>query len=110
MSAPEEVVVNFDVSNAGARAGAETAQVYVQLPTGADEPPRRLVGWKKLMLLPSEADHVQLTIDTRMLAIFDVAANNWHVLPGQYVFFAGACSRDLRLTATSNLREQRVRP
>jgi beta-glucosidase len=68
------------------------------------------VGWKKLELRPGESRHVQLTIDPRMLAIFDVDANNWHVLPGEYQFLVAASSRDPRLTAVSTLREQRVRP
>jgi beta-glucosidase len=110
VSPREEVVVSFDVANSGPRRGGETAQVYLGLPESAGEPPKRLVGWKKLELRPGEVGHVQLIVDPRMLAIFDVDANNWHVLPGEYQFLVGSSSRDLRLTAVSTLREQRVRP
>jgi beta-glucosidase len=110
ISAGNEVVVSFDVANTGSRQGGEAAQVYLSLPQSAGEPPKRLVGWKKLELRPGEIGHVQLTIDPRMLAIFDVEANNWHVLPGENQFFVGSSSRDSRLTAVSTLREQRVRP
>jgi beta-glucosidase len=110
VSAAKEVVVSFDVANTGSRQGGETTQVYLSLPASAGEPPKRLVGWKKLELRPGESRHVQLTIDPRMLAIFDVEANNWRVLPGEYRFFAGSSSQDLPLTAVSTLREQRVRP
>jgi beta-glucosidase len=110
VKAGEDVVITFDVANTGSRAGWETAQVYLGLPASAGEPPKRLVGWKKLELRPGESGHVQLTIDPRMLAIFDVDTNNWHVLPGEYQFLVGASSRDPRLTAISTLREQRVRP
>jgi beta-glucosidase len=110
VSAEKEVVVSFDVANSGSRQGAETAQVYLGLPASAGEPPKRLVGWEKVHLAAGGVEHVQLTIDPRMLAIFDVEANNWHVLPGEYHFFAGSSSRDSRLTAVSTLREQRVQP
>jgi beta-glucosidase len=110
VSAGNEVVVSFDVANTGSRQGGEAAQVYLGLPASAGELPKRLAGWKKLELRPGEVGHVQLTVDPRLLAIFDVEANNWHVLPGEYQFFVGSSSRDSRLTAVSTLREQRVRP
>src|SRR6266702_6053922 len=40
--------VNFTITNTGARAGAEIAQVYLGLPASTGEPPRRLVGWAKV--------------------------------------------------------------
>jgi beta-glucosidase len=110
VSAAKEVVVSFDVTNSGSRQGGETAQVYLGLPASAGEPPKRLVGWKKLELRPGEVGHVQVIVDPRMLAVFDVDANNWHVLPGECQFFVGSSSRDRRWTAVSTLREQRVRP
>jgi beta-glucosidase len=110
VSAGNDVVVSFDVTDTGTLAGGESAQVYVELPESASEPPKRLAGWKKLKLHPGETGHVQLTIDPRMLAIFDVDANNWHVLPGQYRFFVGPSSRDLPLKATLTVEEARVKP
>ena len=110
VSAGNGIVVSFDVTNTGTHAGGESAQVYVELPASAGEPPKRLAGWKKLKLHPGETGHVQLTIDPRLLAIFEVDANNWHVLPGQYRFFAGPSSRDLPLKAPLTVGEKRVRP
>jgi len=110
VNAGKDVVVSFDVANIDSLPGGETAQVYMGLPAAAGEPPKRLAGWKKLELLPAEVKHVQLIVEPRMLAIFDVDANNWHVLPGEYKFFVGASSHDLCLTATSKLQEQRVKP
>jgi beta-glucosidase len=109
-NAGREVTVSFDVANSGSRQGGETAQVYLGLPASAGEPPKRLVGWKKLELRPGEVRHVDLILDPRMLAIFDVDANNWHVLAGDYMLFVGASSSDLRLTTTAKLYEQRVKP
>ena len=110
ISAANDVEVSFNVANTGSRKGTETAQVYLALPASAMEPPQRLVGWKKLVLRPGEVGHVQLTIDPRMLAIFDVDANNWNVLPGEYKFYAGSSSRDLPLARGSTLRGRRVKP
>jgi beta-glucosidase len=110
VGAAKEVMISFDVANSGSRQGAETAQVYLGLPASAGEPPYRLVGWKKLELRPGEVEHVQLSVDPRMLAIFDVDANNWRVLPGEYEFNVGASSRDMRLKVKTKLPEQRVKP
>src|SRR5207302_7618121 len=41
--------VTLTVTNSGQRAGAETAQLYAALPASAQEPPKRLVGWSKVM-------------------------------------------------------------
>ena len=44
--------VTFTVKNTGARAGAETTQVYTKLPQSAGEPFKRLVAWDKVQLGP----------------------------------------------------------
>jgi beta-glucosidase len=110
VSAGKDVAVSVDVANRGSRQGWETAQVYLELPASTGEPPKRLVGWQRIEIPPGETRHVQVTIDPRMLAIFDVKANNWYVIPGEYQFWVGASSRDSRLTSTAKLPEQRVRP
>ena len=57
------VQVRFTVTNTGARAGAEIAQVYLGLPASTGEPPKRLVGWAKVELEPGETREVTVTLD-----------------------------------------------
>ena len=59
----ERPSVSFTVKNTGARAGEETAQVYVSLPANAGEPFRRLVAWEKVALHPGESKKITLPLD-----------------------------------------------
>jgi beta-glucosidase len=93
----KRVQMSFKVANTGKRAGAEIAQVYVSLPAAAGEPPKRLVAWEKINLLPGQAKTVTLTIDPLYLSIFNADKDQWELLPGQYVFFVGGSSRSTPL-------------
>ncbi|MFZ3332326.1 MAG: fibronectin type III-like domain-contianing protein, partial [Candidatus Acidiferrales bacterium] len=92
------VSVAFSLKNTSDRAGAEVAQVYLGLPASAGEPPKRLVGWKKVKLGPGETQEVTVSIAARSLAIFDEARNGWEIVPGEYRVFVGGSSRDTPLT------------
>jgi len=99
----KEVTVSFTVKNAGARAGAEVAEVYVSLPAAAGEPPKRLAGWSKVQLKAGESKEVSLTINPRALSIFEESSNGWKQLPGHYTFMVGGSSNDLPLKQEFNL-------
>jgi beta-glucosidase len=93
----KEPTVRFTVRNAGPRAGAEVAQVYVALPAAANEPPKRLAGWSKVLLNPGESKEVSLSINPRELSIYDEKADRWKQLPGAYTIMVGGSSKDLSL-------------
>ena len=93
----EATTVSFTVKNAGKRAGIETAQVYASLPDSAGEPPKRLVGWKKVELGPGESKTVSIDVSRDRLSVFDEDSNAWKLVPGSYVLHVGASSRDLPL-------------
>jgi len=59
------VTVEYTVSNTGTRAGKEASQVYLTLPAQAQEPFRRLVGFKKIELQPGASQRVAVTLDCR---------------------------------------------
>jgi len=99
----KEPMVQFTVRNTGARAGAEIAEVYVALPASAEEPPKRLAGWSKVLLNPGESREVSLTINPRELSIYDEATDAWKQLPGHYTFMVGGSSKDLPLQKELNL-------
>ena len=99
----KEPTVRFTVRNAGPRAGAEVAQVYVALPASANEPPKRLAGWSKVLLSPGESKEVSLSINPRELSIYDEKANTWKQLPGRYIIMVGGSSKDLSLHQEINL-------
>ena len=96
----KEAQVSCKVTNTGGRAGAEIVQVYVSLPPSADEPPKRLVAWDKIQLGPGETKVVTLQLDPRFLRIFNVAKDNWELVPGEYKVYVGGSSRNTPLTGT----------
>jgi beta-glucosidase len=96
----KQMRVTFDVKNTGSRAGAEIAQVYLGLPASAGKPPKRLVGWVKVPLGPSQTRSVDVTVDSQMMSIFNEDKDAWELVPGKYRVYVGGSSRDLPLIAT----------
>lgn len=87
------LTVSFDIKNAGERAGKDVPQVYVGPLAGGWESPRRLVGWKKLELASGARQHVVLTIDQRLLGVYDGTAQRWTINPGEYKVEVGSSAR-----------------
>jgi beta-glucosidase len=100
----KSVRLSFRVTNAGNRAGAEIAEVYVALPESAGEPPKRLVGWSKVKLNAGESKEVAIEVDPEYLSIFNVERNAWQLIPGDYTFLVGGSSQSLPLKESVNLK------
>jgi beta-glucosidase len=98
------VLVTFKLANTGTRAGSEVAEVYAALPASAGEPPRRLIGWRKVKLAAGESKDVTVQIDPLFLSIFDAAKNAWQLAPGEYTISVGSSSRDLPLQAKVQIK------
>jgi beta-glucosidase len=90
--------VTFTVKNTGARAGAEIAEVYVELPQAAGEPFKRLVAWEKVQLASGEAKTVTLTLDPHYLSVFNADKDAWELVPGTYKVLVGGSSRETPLS------------
>jgi beta-glucosidase len=98
------VEVRFTLANTGDRAGAEVAEVYAALPPSAGEPPKRLVGWKKVKLNPGEKKEVVVEVDPMYLSIFDTTKDGWQLVPGDYSIMVGGSSQTLPLKETVSLK------
>jgi beta-glucosidase len=96
--------VSFNLTNTGAVAGAEVAQLYLGLPASTGEPPRRLVGWKKVLLQPGQAQAVTIEVDenavSHPLSYWDVNSKSWQVASGDYPVYLGNSSRNVTLVGT----------
>jgi len=101
--------VTFDLANTGSLTGAEVAQVYLGMPNGTGEPPRRLVGWQKVLLPPGGVQHVTIEVDendtSHPLSYWDTGSAAWLVAPGDYTVYLGNSSRssDLSVAGTFHL-------
>lgn len=106
----DRVTVSFKVTNLGDRAGMDTPQIYVGMPANSGEAPRRLAGFEKVALQPKESRTVTVTIDRRLLAVFDVKGDQWQVAAGSYPIQVGHSSRDLVLNGAAAVAAARIAP
>jgi beta-glucosidase len=79
-----QVQVRFKVSNTGTLAGKDVAQLYVAPLRLRWEAPKRLAGWDKVDLQPGQSRDVSLTLEPRMLAVFDGRSKTWRIAKGRY--------------------------
>lgn len=93
--------VKATVQNTGSRTGSEVVQAYVSLPAGSDaaQPPKRLVGFKKVELAAGASQEVTITIDpaasNHPLSYWNKNTNLWTTPKGTYTVHVGNSSRDL---------------
>jgi beta-glucosidase len=105
------VVATVTVTNTGERAGADAVQVYVSPPAGAGwEAPKRLAGFAKVMLWPGHSTRVSVSVDPRLLAVWDAKAPGWSRAGGSYTFSAAHSSRDLGKGVSIQLPAERLTP
>lgn len=87
--------VTFTVKNVGKVAGAEIAQLYVSdVESTLYRPTKELKGFKKVFLQPGEEKDVEISLDSRAFAYYNVAINDWHVESGDFKILVGASSRE----------------
>ena len=98
--------VAFDVTNTGARGGADVAQLYVSEDHPAVErPAQELKGFARVQLEPGETRHVTLPLDARSFAWYDVAAKAWHADAGAFSLHISRSSADPQLEGKITLAQ-----
>jgi beta-glucosidase len=90
------VNVSADVANTGGVDGAEVAQLYVGIPADG-APVRQLRGFEKPYLNVSSKATVSFGLTRRDLSVWDVVAQKWRLVRGEYTIEVGRSSRDLPL-------------
>jgi beta-glucosidase len=96
--------VTFDVTNAGQRAGADVAQVYVaEADPKVPRPPKELKGFSRVQLAAGETKHVSVSLNARAFTFYDVTAKHWHADAGKYTVEVGDSSEDVPLQADITL-------
>jgi beta-glucosidase len=92
-----QVTVSATVTNTGAVAGSDVAQLYLDDPAAAGEPPRQLKGFSRVTLQPGQSKTVRFTLNGHDLSYWNDAAGGWVVPDGDYRVYVGDSS------ATANL-------
>lgn len=100
----DTVTVSFKVKNTGDVDGAEVAQLYVNdVESTIYRPVKELKGFKKVFLKAGEEKEIEITLDKRAFAYYNVNLGDWHVESGEFKILVGASSRDIKLEATVNV-------
>jgi beta-glucosidase len=99
------VHVSVTVTNTGAVAGREVAQLYVAAPSGqVRRPVDELRGFAAVELDPGESREVSFTLGYRDFAYFHPTLKRWYVENGSVDILVGASSRDIREQGSVELR------
>jgi beta-glucosidase len=84
------------VANTGQRAGRHVVQVYVATEAGpVRRPARELRAFAGVALEPGQSRTVELDLDRRAFAYWDVREGGWVVAPGAYTVQIGASAADV---------------
>ncbi|MFZ1410478.1 MAG: glycoside hydrolase family 3 C-terminal domain-containing protein [Micropruina sp.] len=93
----QPIVVEASVTNTGTVAGAEVVQVFLGVPS-PKQPPKRLVGFAKVVLEPGETRRVSITIDpattNHPLSVWSDAERSFVVPRGDFTVYVGTSSVD----------------
>lgn len=76
--------VSFSVKNIGSVAGKEVAQVYIAPLNINWEAPKRLGAFQKVDLKPGESTQVSVSVDPRLLGVYQGKTKTWKIASGQY--------------------------
>jgi beta-glucosidase len=104
-SGDQPVMVSFDLTNTGQRAGAEVAQLYVSdRHSTVPRPVKELKGFAKTYLKPGETRHVSVTLDRRGFSYYDAKNRRWTAEPGDFEVLVGRSATQIELTGEVTLR------
>jgi beta-glucosidase len=96
--------VECEITNTGAREGAEVVQVYVQpRKPSVQRPLKELKGFTKVSLKPGETKKVSVSLNGRSFAYYAPDKKGWVAEAGEYGVLVGASSRDIRLSGAVGL-------
>jgi beta-glucosidase len=102
------ITASFTVRNSGRRAGIAVPQLY--LVSAAGQPLQRLAAFSRVALDPDQRRTVQTTVDQRLLAHWNTAAQRWQIDAGRYAFALGASATDLRERGEISLASHSIKP
>ena len=97
------------VTNQGKVAGVAVPQFYVTVRVRGQDVPR-LVGWQRVALAPGESRTVSITIDPRLLAVYDPAQPGWRIDKGRVPLVVGEHAGDTQATTELALAPRRLKP
>jgi beta-glucosidase len=105
------VKVAFTVTNTGAVAADEVAQLYTRAADpSAIRPRRELLDHARITLAPGETKEISFEVPLSAFEFWDVTRGGWRLEPGPYELLVGASSEDVRLRTTVTLDGEPATP
>lgn len=96
--------MKFKVTNIGEVDGAEVPQVYVSdLEASVERPKIELKGFDKINLKIGETKEVEIKLDKKALAFYNVEDKKWTVESGKFKVLVGRSAQDIRLEKDINI-------
>ncbi|SEG92690.1 beta-glucosidase [Thermomonospora echinospora] len=90
LTGDDTATVSVTVTNTGERAGKHVVQVYVATDAGpVRRPARELRAFTKIALEPGQSRVVELDLDRRAFAYYDIELGGWTVAAGEYTVQIG---------------------
>ena len=87
------ITVTVKVTNTGDRAGAEVVQCYVSdTECSVERPVKELKAFGKVFLEPGETKTVEMFVNNRGLAFYDVESKSFVIEAGEFGFHVGSGS------------------
>jgi beta-glucosidase len=104
LGASDTLVARFAVTNVGAMAGEEVAQLYLSYPDAqVERAPSELRAFRRVRLEPGETRLVELAVPVADLAYYDPTSSRWVLEPGELGVHVGRNAGDLPLSARARL-------
>ncbi|MFJ3779041.1 glycoside hydrolase family 3 C-terminal domain-containing protein [Streptomyces sp. NPDC090075] len=100
----DTATVRLRVTNTGEHTGKHVVQVYVATTAGrVRRSARELRAFTKVELRPGESRIVELPLERRAFAHYDIEADRWHVAPGAYIVQIGESAAEVVAEQTVTL-------
>jgi len=95
------LTVGFDITNTGEIAGAEIAQLYIEMvDSKIFRAKKELKGFDKVYLEPGETKRVTLTLTKRDFSYYNPEINDWEIESGFYKIQIGSSIQAIHLEET----------
>ena len=87
-------IVTVDVTNTGARKGAEVVQLYIRNLQDTEGPLKSLRGFQRVTLNPGQTQTIAIPLSRQSFEFRDPETNTMRVKPGRYEILIGNSSQD----------------
>lgn len=96
----QKITISASLKNTGTMTAYQVVQLYVSYPTTADEPPKVLKAFEKILVVPGDTKSVALDVKLEDLNIWATEVEDWRFVNGEYIFMLGFSAGDIKLKKT----------